>query len=209
MSYKVIKREVKAKQDGKELSFNVKRYYATSGCEPQESGPFSDPFIEVWKDGSLTLHHRDENIFLYDDQWLGIIKAVNTALEDKEEERKARLEKWLSETADSKEFHGTAVDLSRNQVIEALNKCQITIEQINHKHVFKYTSPTIVYNGENHDLGRTDLKDDISTGLCVNYNPEQWREHYLEKAKYCMGGRIKSLPDGRKLLSVIDAISDG
>ena len=209
MPYEVVSKVVRAIKGGKLMDFDVRRYYATFyGKEPSEYSkeqPWkADPFIEVWADGSITLHDREKSIFLYDDQWEGIIKAVRMAIDDKKNNEKERRNKWLRDTADTKEFFGVKVDLSRNEVIAALESCEITVT-----HNDRWTTPVIVYKGVSRGLGRTDLNDNVATGLGLNKTAEEWREFYLKIARYSYGGRLQEWRDGRLGFSVIDAISDG
>lgn len=207
MVYQVIKKETPGVVDGKLAGFNVQRYYATIyGREPKTEGHFADPFVEVWADGSITANWSDTRLFLYDDQWVGIIDAIKQALTDKKAKKDALRQKWLDDTFDSKVFHGTVVDLSRRQVVAALVNCQITIDT-----VFTWTSPRILYDGAWHCLGRTDLMDDAATSLCENKTAEEWREHYLKVAESSMGGRLSKQQntEGLRLFSIIDSFSDG
>ena len=208
-TYKVVKREVQAVVDGKTLDFKVQRYYATfCGKEPEADGVIADPFIEVWADGSLTLNYKDKRIFLYDDQWQGIIRAVEEAINDKKKKRDSERDKWLADTANATEFHGVKVDLTRTQVIEALKTCPIVVIERSDKYG-QSTSPIIVFNGKQRSLGRTDLLDDVATGWVTKKTAEEWREHYLKVASKCMGGRLHEWEDGRLGFSVIDSVSDG
>ena len=202
--YHIVKIVEPAVSDGGEpLSFDVTRYYATARSDgPITDGSFPDPFVEAWTDGSITAKWRDQSLFLYQDQWRAIIDAVRMAIEDKRVERAARKSDWLNDTIDAKEFHGTPVDLSRRQTLNALNGCAIDIEGFTKEH--PWTRPYITINGERLKLGRTDLKDDVATGLCANNTAEEWRSYYLEKAAVGMGARIRN-----GLFSVIDAYSDG
>ena len=112
---------------------------------------------------------------------------------------------WLDSTAHSKEFYGVPVDLSRAEVIAAIESSQIEVETISSRNVIGvYTRPSIRFGGNLYHLCRTDLMDDVSTGLCEKLSAEQWRSHYLAKARDCMGARIKS-----KYFCVIDARTDG
>ena len=205
-TYRVVKRVVDASIDGKPCGFKVPRYYATFyGREPRTEGAFADPFVEVWRDGSITLNTRDERVFLYGDQWRGIVSALEDAMRDIHEQKSQAFQAWLEETHNAKEFHGTHVDLSRAEVIAALQSCPIELEVGD-----RSTGPFIVFNGERHILGRTDLCDDVATGLCANKTAEQWREHYLHSAMTCYGGRIRTVSQqGTRLFSVIDSVTDG
>lgn len=203
-TYRIVKREVDASIDGKPCSFKVKRYYVTFyGREPATSGPFKDPFVEVWADNSITLNDGEKRIFLYGDRWRGIVAAINDAMRDIREAREAAFNTWLNETANATVFDGVRVDLTRTQVIEALTSCPIELEAGSGR-----TRPVIIFNGERHVLGRTDLHDDVATGLCANKTAEEWRSHYLASARACYGGRI-TCSHGIRLFSVIDALSDG
>lgn len=116
----------------------------------------------------------------------------------------ASLNAWLEATANATEFDGVRVDLSRNQVIEALTSCPIELED-----QYGGTEPVIIFNGQRHDLCRTDLLDDVATGLCAKKSAEGWRAHYLKAARTCMGGRITSGAQGHRLFAVIDSVTDG
>lgn len=201
---RVAKKVVKASRDGKEFDFDVTRYYSTAyGGEPRVTPPSVDPFVEVWADGSITLHSRGEMVFLYDEEWLCIIKAVEQALQDKKQKHEEKRQKWLYETADLKKFYGTNVDLSRNETIEALKHCNISVIQRN-----RYTDPLIFFNDKYYILGRTDLIDNVVTGLCKQKTAEEWRAHYLRIAKTCMGSRLDEFESGG-CFSVIDSLTDG
>lgn len=208
MTYKVVKRTVPAMRDGKPLGFDVDRFYATFyGGEPKTSGPFQDPFAEVWADGSITAHWMDQSLWLYVDQWLGIINAVQAALESNKAKRSDLELQWLTETADSKEFEGVTVDLSRNETIAALTDCPIEIEQRTGE-PFPSTSPFIFYNGVRRHLSRTDLLDDVCTSWVTDKTAEQWRKHYLSVAQTCYGARLYN-SNSRTGFAVIDSLSDG
>jgi len=208
-TYQVVKRVVQAEAEGKKFDFKVQRYYATFyGRDPETEGNFQDPFVEVWADGSITAHWRDSSLWLYDDQWKGVIKAVQQAMKDIEEKQKARREQWLAKTADVKEFEGVPVDLSRNEVIDTVTNCKMDIEIDDMGG--SYTRPKIFYNGEWYSLGRTDLMDDVATGMCANFSIRKWRKHYLRSARNCYGGRIRKTADGKRMLfSIIDSFTDG
>lgn len=200
-TYSVMNREVQAMVDGKACDFTVLRYYATFyGREPTVDGAFTDPCVQVWADGSITLESRGNKIFLYDDQWRGILKAIEMAMKEKKEKSQRIQDDWLEKTANSTEFHGIKVDLTRTEVIDAVTTCEIIVEG---------GHPVIVFNGTKHSLGRTDLMDDIATGLCAEKSPEEWRQHYLRTAESCMGARIRETDDGRFLFSIIDSLTDG
>jgi hypothetical protein len=205
-TYRVVKLEVDASIDGKPCGFKVPRYYATFlGREPKTSGPMVDPFVEVWADKSITLHHGGRRIFLYDDQWRGIVSALKTAMRDIDEAKTSSLSAWLKTTEHATEFDGVRVDLSRAQVIEALTSCPIELED----QLYGGTEPVIIFNGERHDLCRTDLLNDVATGLCAKKSAAQWRAHYLKAARTCFGGRITKSAQGHRLFAVIDSATDG
>lgn len=205
-TYQVIKREVAASVNGEACGFNVLRYYATFyGREPVAEDADADPYLEVWKDNSITLHHRGLSIFLYRDQWLGIVAAFETALRDQREAKTAAVNAWLAETANATVFHGVRVDLTRTQVIDALTSSVIEVED---RGQGRGTKPIIVFNGELHNLCRTDLFDDVATCLSARKTADEWREYYLCMARKCLGGRIVS-SQGNRRFSVIDALSDG
>jgi hypothetical protein len=205
-TYRVVKRVVDASIDGKPCGFQVQRYYATFyGREPMTEGTYADPFVEVWADRSITLKWSGQSVFLYGDQWRGIVSALEDAMRDIQEKKNKDLHDWLEETHNAKVFHGTHVDLSRAEVIAALQSCTIELEDDADS-----TCPFIVFNGERHILGRTDLCDDVATGLCANKTAEEWREHYLHSAMTCYGGRISTVSEqGTRLFSVIDSVTDG
>lgn len=201
-TYSVVKREVDASVEGKVCDFKVLQYYATFyGREPSLEGAFCDPYVQVWADGSITLVSRGDKIFLYEDQWRGIVKAIEMAMKDKKEKSQRAQAEWLAKTANSTEFHGRKVDLSRNQVIEALASSEIIVADGGH--------PVIVFNDTRHMLCRTDLLDDVAAGLCANKTADEWRAHYLAKAQRCMGGRVKVLEKDYAVFSVIDSMTDG
>jgi hypothetical protein len=205
MTYKVVKKEVEASRDGKDFGFKVQRYYATwYGREPVTEPPLDNAFVEVWADGSITLHKDDSIIFLYQDQWSGIVVALQEAINDKKIKRDSERKAWMDSTKHSKEFYGVPVDLSRAEVIAAIESSPIEVEAVSNEMVANYSRPLIRFNKNLYHLCRTDLMDDVSTGLCKNLSAEQWRAHYLEKAQSCMGARIKD-----KSFCVIDAYSDG
>jgi len=204
MSYQVVKKSVPAIMDGVSLGFNVQRYYVTFGGSAPEDGKFGCPFVEVWKDNSVTLNHRGVRFFLYSDEWGGIINALVAARNDIKNDTERLLKERLAETMDSTVFHGVRVDLSRREVIEAVTTCEITTELSE----WSYARPFIMFNGHRRSLSRTDLKDDVSTVLCENKTAEEWRAYYLAKAKRCMGARLYS-GDGRLRFSIIDSFSDG
>lgn len=200
-TYSVVKREVQAMVNGKACDFTVPNYYATFyGREPTLDGYRTDPYVQVWADGSITLVSRGDKIFLYDDQWRGIVKALEMAMKDKKEKSQRAQADWLEKTANSTEFHGIKVDLTRTQVIDAVTTSEILVED---------GHPVIVFNGTKHLLGRTDLMDDVATGLCADKSSEEWRQHYLRTAMSCMGARIRETDDGRFLFSIIDSLTDG
>ncbi len=206
-TYKVVKKVVRAVRDGEELDFDVHRYYATFFCkEPTIKTAFGDPFLEVWTDGSIVLHNgkdSDDAVFLYDDQWLGIIKCIEMAILEKKQKHEERRQKWLDETADLKTFEGINVDLSRNETIAALESCVISVIQQD-----RYTDPVILFGGKEYRLGRTDLFDNVATGLCKQWTAEEWRAHYLRIARACMGARLNEFESGG-CFSVIDSLTDG
>lgn len=207
--YRILEREVQAEHDGKKLDFKVKRYYATFlGRDPKDSEIQFDPFVEVWVDGSITVNTKDKRLFLYDDQWTGIVTALELAMRRKREALKDQREKWKADTMDARVFHGVHVDLSRREVINALTNCDIKTENVVRSGAPKYTDPYILFRDRWHSLGRTDLMDDVATGWCTNKTPEAWRKHYLKKAVNCMGGRLTENGD-TPLFSVIDSYSDG
>lgn len=111
--------------------------------------------------------------------------------------------KWLAETIDSNYFYGTHVDLTRRQVIEALSSCQLFVEDR-----VDYTDPIIIFNDKKHYLYRTSLYDDVATGLCERFSPDQWRAHYLLKAQTCMGARLH-MRDELPGFAIIDGRTDG
>lgn len=211
-TYQVIKRSVQAEANGERLDFHVPRYYATfGGRDPITEGAFPDPFVEVWADGSIVVQGHNKRLFLYKDQWKGIIKAVQMALEDEELRMERDREKWLIDTQDAKAFFGTAVDLTRAQTISALKDCKIEIETKTGRppHNGEYTVPFILFDGHRRQLGRTDLTDDVATGLCAMKTAEEWRKHYARKAKTCMGARLQNGCDNQLGFHVIDSVSDG
>lgn len=67
-----------------------------------------------------------------------------------------------------------------------------------------YTDPQIEHEGVWKSLCRTDLFDDVATGLCMNQTAEEWRRHYLEKLEDAIGVRV-----GENRFAIIDALSDG
>lgn len=210
MGYQTAKRTQVAIVDGKEMPFKVDRYYATWGGREPKSGERGDPFVEVWADGSITVNawggDHWKRVFLYDDEWRCITAAIGEAMRDKEVKRTAEIDKWNAETLDATEFYGTKVDVSRRDVLEALEKCEIEVSESADG---TYTVPVIAYKGEKRQLGRTDLKDDVATGLCARKTSSEWREHYLRAAKGCYGARLHDWKDGRLGFYVIDSWSDG
>jgi hypothetical protein len=54
-----------------------------------------------------------------------------------------------------------------------------------------YNQPLIKWEGEWIHLCRTDLKDDVATGVCQTKSVEEWREYYLAHIRY--GVRITPL----------------
>jgi hypothetical protein len=111
---------------------------------------------------------------------------------------------WLKATADSTEFFGYKVDLSRTQTIVALSTGAMRTVTVEYG-----TEPILTYNGEDYEVCRTDLKDDVATSWCTTKSAEEWREHYLDVASNCYGARINSYEDGRKTFCVVDSVSDG
>lgn len=107
-------------------------------------------------------------------------------------------------TPDSKEYFGIQVDLSRNEVISALRECEILVSNDG-----DYYWPYIVYNGTTYRLGRTDLFDNIATGIGGDKTVEEWRSYYLNKAKKCYGGRLQNFKNNTVGFSVIDSVTDG
>lgn len=201
---RVAKKVVKASRDGKEFDFDVTRYYSTAyGGEPRVTPPSVDPFIEVWTNGSITLHSRGGIVFLYDEEWGCIIKAVEQALQEKKQKHEEMRNEWLIKTADKKIFDGINVDLSRNETIDALEHCAISVIQRD-----RYTDPVIFFKEKYYRLGRTDLVDNVATGLCEQRTAEEWRAHYLGIAKACMGSRLNEFESG-SCFSIIDSLTDG
>ena len=79
MTYRVVKRTAPAVQNGQHLGYEIPRYYATFyGKEPTDH----DPFVEVWDGHSIVANWSGQSLFLYSDQWLGIIDAVKLAMSD-------------------------------------------------------------------------------------------------------------------------------
>ena len=202
-TYKVVKRDIDILKENE--VFHVLRYYATfNGSEPKLDGSFNDPFIQVSRDGSIVLNHNEKYIFLYDDEWRGIIKAINSALIDKETKKQKSYDDWLNSTIDSIEFFGTKVDMTRREIIKVIESCSIEIKSKKNYHI-----PIITINNERYELCRTDLTDDIATISATKKTTEEWREYFLEKARNCYGGRIKIKRKNKKILAIIDALTDG
>lgn len=191
MSYKVVKKYVIGGEDHEGRPFNVKRYYITwGGVEPKAD----DPYLSVWADGSMTAVWGESKVFLYDDQWDGIIGALRQAKNDKAAERVDRAAKWLAENGDKTEHYGAVVDLSINDAKRIL--ASAPMRRIS-------DGKAEVYHGTWLHLCRTDLSDDVCT-LDANDSKadlEQLRQHYLARIKF--GARTNDR------FAVVDALSDG
>lgn len=71
----------------------------------------------------------------------------------------------------------------------------------------EWNEPEIFHDGKWKSLCRTDLCDDVATGMCANKTLEQWIAHYKKKLR-----RWTECPSARyddHRFSVIDAITDG
>jgi hypothetical protein len=201
MSYAVTVREMEGG-----TPFMVKRYYVTwYGSEPRED----DPYLSVWADGSLTAVWGKNRLFLYDDQWRGMIAALEQAMRDKKEERQRQAAEWLAENGDKREHYGSAVDLSINEAKAALAAAPMRWNE--EKNAWKYTRLAEVYHdGEWRHLCRTDLADDVCTfgGQDEQLSLEELRAKYLQCVRF--GARLGSSrqrDSGR--FAVVDAFSDG
>ena len=199
-TYAVVERDVPATRDGKDLGFKVKRYYATFfGGEPKKEGVYADPFIEVWADGSLTLHKGKDTVFLYDDQWSGIVLAITKAMDDKRIERAQQRERWYLENGDRTVHGGSEVTWSINEARKILNSSPMRWSQ-DGKH-----RTEIQVDGKWLYLCRTDLKDDVAT-----YRGDDWETGIEEvRQRYYQGIRYGARLSENEGFCVVDSFSDG
>lgn len=73
-----------------------------------------------------------------------------------------------------------------------------------------WNHPEIYFDGEWMDVCRTDLYDDVATGLCKNKTLGEWIEHYTNKLRRAdLGVRVRLHEDGRRSFAIIDAYTDG
>jgi|ERR1043165_476067 hypothetical protein len=64
--------------------------------------------------------------------------------------------------------------------------------------------------GEWWKVGRTDLLDDVATGLVEKKTLEEWRKHYRAKIRYgARFHRFRSEGKEWRVFSVIDSLTDG
>jgi len=201
--YKTIKVTLKkVDESGKELDFDVQRYYIVCGDKaPSDDGPFKDPFVEVWADKSITLNADGTRLFLYADQWLGALEAVKSALCDISDDRKRSIEKWLVDSGDKTNHFGMNVDLSVNDTTKVFESSKFRTRKKKSWHA-DFNGLQIFYKDKWMDVARTDLKDDVCTTLCEVKSKKEWVDHYKRNIQY--GARIKE-----KTFAVIDSISDG
>ena len=91
---------------------------------------------------------------------------------------------------------GFDVDLSAEDGKAYLAAAEIMVEDVPAvpNWMGAYNSPRIKWEGEWIDLCRTDLADDVATGLCATKTAEEWRVHYLSHIHY--GVRIKPTSTG-------------
>jgi hypothetical protein len=199
-----------AEVDGKPVM--VKHYYITSGREPRTEEPHGDPYVEVWADGSISgvwpIKGITNRLWLYDDQWLGLIEAVKKAMEDKKEERKRKRELWFEENGDNREHFGKSVTFSINEAKQILSSAPMRIREVPERKEEKWYEPAleIEVDGKWYGLCRTDLMDDVATHYMghTKEGVEAARKHYLSRIQY--GARI-SVEGG--YFAVIDATTDG
>lgn len=194
------------------MSYNVKqeddKYYIVWGNGDIDK---KAPYVRLRDryDYEITLNYDDKSIYFYEDQWIGIIKALEMAISDKHKKKEARKDAYLAETMDDNVFFGIRVDLTRRQLIEVLTSCHMETESPG-----DYTHAIILYEGKRMRLARTDLMDDVCTMSCLNLTAEKWREHYLKLAQNSFGGRLRTSSGGGLentvgSLAVIDRLTDG
>jgi hypothetical protein len=213
MSYEVTVREMEGGKNFDGTPFMVKRYYVTwYGGEPREL----DPYLSVWADGSMVIHTAQKPVvqdhsavFLYDDQWRGMIAALEQAMRDKKEAQERRAAQWLAENSDKREHYGSPVDLSINEAKAALAAAPMRWNE--EENAWKYARLAEVYHdGKWLHLCRTDLADDVCTfgGEDEKLGLEDLRAKYLQGVQF--GARLgsrRSADSGR--FAVVDSFSDG
>lgn len=205
MDHQIVKVSVPAKVDGREVGFNVERYYFGNAVTPPDSADESSgSFVQVWADGSITLHHGGKSIFLYDDEWGSAISAIQKATAEKRENKRAREAQWLAEHGDLRTIYGEAVDLTINETLDVLRRSEIRPlkRSDSQGHFFD-----IKYKGEWIRLSRTDLTDDVCTMMSTPIWPEQSPDDFilrLRNLSWCYGARLRE-----NSFSVIDSLTDG
>jgi hypothetical protein len=203
MGYEVVLRELEGGKNSDGTPFMVKRYYLCWGRgEPREDAPY----LSVWADGSLTAVWKDQRLFLYEDQWCGMIAALKQAMIDKRAEQQRRAAQWLAENSDKREHYGYSVDLSINEAKTALTAAPMRWNGAENAWGDKRLAE-VLYEGSWRHLCRTDLKDDVCTfgGGDESSELETLRSHYLERI--CFGARVGK--DGEVRFAVVDGFSDG
>jgi hypothetical protein len=209
MAYEVVLRELEGGKHHDGTPFMVKRYYVTwYGGEPREE----DPYLSVWADGSMVIHTAQKpvvqdhsTVFLYDDQWCGMIAALKQAMIDKRAEQQRLAAQWLAENGDKREHYGYSVDLSINETKAALAAAPMRWNGVENAWGYKSLAE-VLYEGSWRHLCRTDLKDDVCTfgGDDQSSELETLRSHYLKRIGF--GARVGK--DGDRF-AVVDAFSDG
>lgn len=194
-----------AEADGKPVM--VKHYYVTFyGGEPKQ-GEHGDPYIEVWADGSISANYPipgiENRIWLYDDQWVGVIEGVKRAMEDKKEEIRRKREQWFLENGDKKEHWGYEVTWSINDARKLLSSAPMRWGKEDY---WKHRTAEVQIDGKWLHLCRTDLADDVCTygGHDFQEELDGLREKYLRGIGY--GARLTESGDG---FAVVDSFSDG
>lgn len=176
----------------------VDRYHVTwEGRSPRPA----DPFVDLWPDGSIVLHSNGNRIFEYNDTWKGIVLAINTALIDKISRDKNNKREWLDGNGDKTCHFGIKVDLSINDAIRAIKSSKLRTKKVSAWNC-SYNKLQIMFNGKWLNVARTDLFDDVCTGLCETKKLAEWKNHYISRVMY--GARIKE-----NTFAVIDSVTDG
>jgi len=200
MTYQVIVREMEGGKNRDGTPFMVKRYCVSWGKEPRED----EPYLSVWADGSMSAvwnaRGMEERIFLYDDQWRGMIAALEQAMSDKKADRERQAAQWLAANCDKRKHYSYAVDLSINEAKAALTIAPLRWNQ---------GMAEVCHDGKWLHLCRTDLSDDVCTsGGEDGLDLETLRRKYLRGIRF--GARLNhEKRPGYSRFAVVDAFSDG